>query len=42
MISADDLDLIQVTDDPRQVVEIVRKAGRRRDRATGESGIRAP
>jgi uncharacterized protein (TIGR00730 family) len=30
MISPDDLDLIQVTDDPKQVVEIVRKAGRRR------------
>jgi uncharacterized protein (TIGR00730 family) len=30
MISPDDLDLIQVTDDPKEVVEIVRKAGRRR------------
>jgi uncharacterized protein (TIGR00730 family) len=30
MISEPDLDLIQVTDDPREVVEIVRKAGRRK------------
>jgi uncharacterized protein (TIGR00730 family) len=30
MIAAEDLDLIQVTDDPKKVVEIVRKAGRRR------------
>jgi uncharacterized protein (TIGR00730 family) len=30
MIAPEDLDLIQVTDDPKQVVEIVRKAGRRR------------
>src|SRR5262245_44518560 len=30
MISPEDLDLIQVTDDPKEVVEIVRKAGRRR------------
>jgi uncharacterized protein (TIGR00730 family) len=30
MISPGDLDLIQVTDDPKEVVEIVRKAGRRR------------
>ena len=30
MISPGDLDLIQVTDDPQEVVEIVRKAGRRR------------
>src|SRR5690348_15561354 len=30
MISPEDLDLIQLTDDPREVVEIVRKAGRRR------------
>ena len=30
MISPEDLDLIQVTDDPKEVIEIVRKAGRRR------------
>jgi uncharacterized protein (TIGR00730 family) len=30
MISPEDLDLIQVTDDPKHVVEIVRKAGRRK------------
>jgi len=30
MISPDDLDLVQVTDDPKEVIEIVRKAGRRR------------
>ena len=33
MVSPDDLDLIQVTDDPKEVVEIVRKAGRRSDRS---------
>ena len=32
MISPDDLDLIQVTDDPKEVIEIVRKAGRRGER----------
>jgi uncharacterized protein (TIGR00730 family) len=38
MISPEDLDLIQVTDDPKEVVEIVRKAGRRRSaEATGSS-----
>jgi uncharacterized protein (TIGR00730 family) len=43
MISADDLDLVQVTDDPKEVVEIVRKAGRRRADAAAqvESDIRA-
>jgi uncharacterized protein (TIGR00730 family) len=30
MISPDDIDLIQVTDDPTEVVDIMRKAGRRR------------
>ena len=30
MISTEDLDLIQVTDDPKEVVDIVRKASRRR------------
>ena len=30
MISPEDIDLIQLTDDPKEVVEIVRKAGRRR------------
>jgi hypothetical protein len=30
MVSPGDLDLIQVTDDPKRVIEIVRKAGRRR------------
>jgi uncharacterized protein (TIGR00730 family) len=35
MISPDDLDLIQVTDDPKEVVEIVRKAGRRRAEQPG-------
>jgi uncharacterized protein (TIGR00730 family) len=32
MISPDDIDLIQVTDDPNEVIEIVRRAGRRRER----------
>jgi uncharacterized protein (TIGR00730 family) len=32
MISAEDLDLIQVTDDPKEVIEIVRRAGRRGER----------
>jgi uncharacterized protein (TIGR00730 family) len=31
MIDAKDLDLIAVTDDPREVVEIVKRAGRRRE-----------
>ena len=30
MVSPEDLDLMQVTDDPAEVIEIVRKAGRRR------------
>jgi uncharacterized protein (TIGR00730 family) len=43
MISSDDLDLVQVTDDPKEVVEIVRRAGRRRAdaAAAAESDIRA-
>ena len=41
MISEGDLDLIQVTDDPKHVVDIVRKAGRRRDAAQVENDIRA-
>jgi uncharacterized protein (TIGR00730 family) len=40
MIAADDLDLIQVTDDPKQVVEIFRKAGRRRaEQKRGDGSI---
>jgi hypothetical protein len=30
MVSPGDVDLIQVTDDPKEVIEIVRRAGRRR------------
>jgi predicted Rossmann-fold nucleotide-binding protein len=30
MIAPSDIDLIQVTDDPKEVIEIVRKAGRRK------------
>jgi len=43
MISPTDLDLIQLTDDPKQVVEIVRKAGRWRAdaKAAVENDIRA-
>jgi uncharacterized protein (TIGR00730 family) len=43
MISANDLDLVQVTDDPKEVVEIFRRAGRRRAdaAAAAESDIRA-
>ena len=37
MISAPDLDLIQVTDDPKEVIEIVRRAGRGRDAAEAEA-----
>ncbi len=36
MVSPEDLDLMQVTDDPAEVIEIVRKAGRRR--ADGRAG----
>ena len=32
MISPEDLDLIQVTDDPKEVIDIVRRAGRRGER----------
>ena len=35
MVSPDDLDLIQVTDDPKEVIEIVRKAGRAGRRRDG-------
>ena len=41
MIAPEDLDLIQITDDPSEVVEIVRRAGRRRaEVAAAESDIR--
>ena len=42
MIAPEDLDLMQVTDDPKEVVEIFRKAGRRRAReaAEGDTDIR--
>jgi len=39
MISPDDLDLIQVTDDPKEVIDIVRKAGRRRAENRVDSSI---
>ena len=39
MISPGDMDLIQVTDDPREVVAIISKAGRRREDA-GDNDIR--
>jgi len=39
MISPDDLDLIQVTDDPKEVVEIMRKASRRRAEHLADSSI---
>jgi uncharacterized protein (TIGR00730 family) len=32
MVSPEDLDLIQVTDDPKEVIDIVRRAGRRGER----------
>jgi uncharacterized protein (TIGR00730 family) len=37
MISPEDIDLVQLTDDPNEVIDIVRRAGRRRDelRAAG-------
>jgi uncharacterized protein (TIGR00730 family) len=38
MIAPGDLDLIQVTDDPQQVVEIFRKAGRRKAAAQAAEG----
>ena len=37
MISTEDLDLIQVTDDPKEVIDIVRKAGRRRAERIADS-----
>jgi uncharacterized protein (TIGR00730 family) len=39
MISPGDIDLIQVTDDPKEVIEIIRAAGRRRIEPAGDSGI---
>jgi uncharacterized protein (TIGR00730 family) len=39
MIKPDDLELIQVTDDPKRVVEIVRAAGRRRSEAAADTSI---
>ena len=39
MISPHDLDLMQVTDDPAEVIEIVRKAGRRRAVAKAEQKV---
>jgi uncharacterized protein (TIGR00730 family) len=40
MISEGDLDLIQVTDDPKEVVAIIRKASRRKADAAAQSDIR--
>ena len=40
MISPGDLDLIQVTDDPKEVVSIIRNAGRRRADDAGDNDIR--
>jgi uncharacterized protein (TIGR00730 family) len=40
MISPEDLDLVQVTDDPKEVIEIIRKAGDRRADAVVENDIR--
>ena len=46
MIAPQDLDLIQVTDDPKQVIEIVREAARNRDAAaatgTGAAAASGP
>jgi uncharacterized protein (TIGR00730 family) len=39
MIAAEDLDLFQVTDDPKRVVEIVRAAGRRRTEPASDPSI---
>jgi hypothetical protein len=41
MISEGDLELIQVTDDPKEVVSIIRKAGRRSDGSATENDLRA-
>ena len=41
MISEGDLDLIQVTDDPKEVVSIIRKAGRREEANATENDLRA-
>ena len=38
MISTADLDLLVVTDDPKEVIEIVRKAGRRREESMASQG----
>ena len=40
MISPGDIDLIQLTDDPKRVVEIIRSAGRRRADDAGDNDIR--
>jgi len=39
MIAPDDLDLIQVTDDPKEVIDIVRKASRRRAEHAADRSI---
>jgi uncharacterized protein (TIGR00730 family) len=39
MIAASDLDLIQLTDDPKEVIEIVRKAARRRAEPAPDTSI---
>ena len=41
MIAPDDVDLIQVTDDPKRVIEIVREASKRRDAAESEAAAAA-
>ena len=38
MISPEDVDLIQVTDDPKRVIEIVREAAKQRDAAEADAG----
>jgi hypothetical protein len=37
MIAPEDLDLIQVTDDPNRVIEIMREATKRRDEAAADT-----
>jgi uncharacterized protein (TIGR00730 family) len=39
MIAPEDIDLIQVTDDPKEVIEIVRKAGRDRTQPAADTSI---
>ena len=39
MIAPGDIDLLQVTDDPKQVIEIIRDAARRKIDPAGDSGI---